>query len=65
MRLQFRGTVARSLAAVCVVAMSVGCAKGSEKAGAKPESVAAAPAAAAPAQPPGTLTKPIDQYTGD
>jgi len=45
--------------------MSVGCAKGSEKAGAKPESVAAAPAAAAPAQPPGTLTKPIDQYTGD
>src|SRR5262245_24239206 len=66
-RLQFRGTVATSLAAGCVVAMSVACAKGSEKAAAKPESTAAvaAPTAAAPAQPPGTLTKPIDQYTGD
>jgi hypothetical protein len=63
-RLQFRGTVAKSLAAGCVVAMSVACGKGSEKG--KPESTAAAaPPAAAPAQAPGTLTKPIDQYTGD
>ena len=66
MRLQFRGTVAKSLAAGWVVATSVACAKGSEKAAGKPESTAAAaPSAAAPAQPPGTLTKPIDQYTGD
>jgi len=62
--LQLGRTAARSLGAVFVVALTVACGKGSEKA--KSETTAAAPAAAAaPAPPPGTLTKPIDQYTGD
>jgi hypothetical protein len=62
--LQLGRTVARSLAAGCVVALSVACGKGSEKAKSE-TTAAAAPPSAAPAPPPGALTKPIDQYTGD
>ncbi len=57
---------ARSMAAGLGILMVVACGKGENKAG-KPESTAAAAATPnpAPAHPPGTLTKPLDQYTGD
>lgn len=65
MTLHLGRTVVRSLAGVLVAALAVACGKGNEKAKSETTAAAAPPAAAAPAAPPGTLTKPIDQYTGD
>ena len=65
MTLQLSRTVAGWLAAGCVASLIAACGKGTEKAKSETAAAAAPAAVPAPATPPGTLTKPIDQYTGD